>query len=73
MDAITGLIGLFTGEQAFPVVCCCLLFYWIYTESKEHKQSDKNFADALLNNTIVMEKILNAIEDLKERYDNQHG
>ena len=59
IEAITTLIS----NMGFPIACVIALFWDLNKEREEHKAETQKLADAINNNTIVMEKILSKVGD----------
>ena len=59
IEAITTLIS----NMGFPIACVIALFWYLNKEREEHKAETQKLADAINNNTIVMEKILSKVGD----------
>ena len=60
------------GTLGFPIAACCYLFYSMQKEREqnaaqreadrlEHKQEMEKVTDALNNNTVVVQKLLDAL------------
>ena len=50
-------------NMGFPIACVIALFWYLNKEREEHKAETQKLADAINNNTIVMEKILSKVGD----------
>lgn len=61
MEAITTLLG----NYCFPIVCCLCLGYLVYDMNKKHEKESGNFADAIGNNTKVMERVLDVLNRIE--------
>lgn len=48
----------------FPIACCVACFYYIARSTQSHKEEIDTMSDAINNNTIVMTKL---IERLNQR------
>ena len=59
IEAITTLIS----NMGFPIACVIALFWSLNKEREEHKAETQKLADAINNDTIVMEKILSKVGD----------
>ena len=59
IEAITTLIS----NMGFPIACVIALLWYLNKEREEHKAETQKLADAINNNTIVMEKILSKVGD----------
>lgn len=54
VGAITSLIG----SVGFPVCVCLICFWYINKQQESHKEEIKNLTDALNNNTVVMQQLV---------------
>ena len=59
VEANTTLIS----NMGIPIACVIALFWYLNKEREEHKAETQKLADAINNNTIVMEKILSKVGD----------
>ena len=55
-------IGTLIGSLGFPIVACVAMGIYIKHLTKEHKEETDKLAEAIQNNTIVMNKILDRLE-----------
>lgn len=55
---ITSLIG----SLGFPIVCCIYLFVYMNKEREAHKQELDTIKDALNNNTLVLQKLIDRMD-----------
>lgn len=46
----------------FPIVACSACFWYINKSGKEHKEEIDKLSEALNNNTIVMQKLVDKLE-----------
>lgn len=53
------------SSVGFPIACVVFLFYYIKTLNTQHKEESKEFAQALNNNTIVLQKLCDKLENLE--------
>lgn len=51
------------GSLGFPIVCCGVLFWYLYTTQKQHKEESHKWTEALNNNTLVLQRLLDKMED----------
>lgn len=58
MDAIVSLFS----NLAVPVACLVTTFYLWNKEREDHKQEQKELAEAIANNTLVMQKLVDKLE-----------
>lgn len=54
MNAISSL--------GFPIVCCLIVLYMYWKSDQTHKAEVDKLSEAVQNNTVVMEKILERLE-----------
>ena len=50
------------SNLGFPIACVCAMFFMWNKEREDHKDDVKEPTAAVNNNTVVMEKILTALE-----------
>lgn len=50
------------GNYAFPIVCCCALFWKLNKDESLHKEESDKFAEAVNNNTQVLTKLLDRMD-----------
>ena len=60
ISAISTLIG----TLGFPIVCTAALFYYIVKKDESHKEEISKLAEAVMNNTAVMQRFLDKIEKI---------
>ena len=53
------------SSVGFPIACVVFLFYYIKTLNTQHKEESKEFAQALNNNTVVLQKLCDKLENLE--------
>lgn len=46
----------------FPIAMCLILCYYVNKINESHKTESKEFADALNNNTIVLQKLCDKLD-----------
>lgn len=66
MMDVTQIVNVITtavSNVGFPIVCVAVLFYLQNKEREAHKEESQKLAEALNNNTVVMEKILTKLGD----------
>lgn len=56
------MIGEFINQYGFPIVCCGVLFYLNYKQQQRHKEESDKWTEALNNNTKVMERLVERLE-----------
>lgn len=57
VGALTTLIS----NMGFPIACVIAMFYMWNKEREEHKVETEKLADAINNNTKMMEKVLDKL------------
>ena len=50
------------GNYAFPIVCCIALFWKMNKDESLHKEESVKFSEAVNNNTIVLNKLLDRFD-----------
>lgn len=58
MDAIVSLFS----NLAVPVACLIATFYLWNKEREDHKQEQKELTEAIANNSLVMQKLVDKLE-----------
>lgn len=58
MDAIVSLFS----NLAVPVACLVVTFYLWNKEREDHKLEQKELTEAIANNTLVMQKLVDKLE-----------
>lgn len=60
MDAnsLTNIVG----TLGFPIVMCLMFFKYIKQMTEQHKQEVKELAEAVKNNTLVMQQLIDKLE-----------
>lgn len=59
MDYTT--LGTFIQQLGFPVAVCVALFWYLVKTEAGHKEEIQKLSDAVNNNTLVMQKLLDRI------------
>lgn len=54
------------SSLGFPIVCCLIVLYMYWKSDQKHKAEVDKLSEAVQNNTIVMEKILERLEVKKD-------
>lgn len=62
VTAVTTLIG----NWGFPIAMCLLLFVTMKEQSKQHKSEMDSITSALNNNTLVLQKLVDRLDSIKE-------
>lgn len=61
---IDAIVSLFSN-LAVPVACLIATFYLWNKEREDHKQEQKELRDAVNNNTMVIQKLIDKLEATK--------
>lgn len=56
----------FISTVGFPIAMSCALLWYIYKQSEKHREESKEFAEALNNNTLVLQKLSDMLEILRK-------
>lgn len=59
MDAQS--IAAMISTLGFPIVCCGACFWFINKNQEQHKQEMDKMSEAINNNTIVMQKLIDKL------------
>ena len=51
----------------FPIVMCLMLMYYVREMSSKHKDESDKFAEALNNNTLVLQKLCDRLDNEKDK------
>lgn len=57
VNMVTQLIS----AVGFPIACTCALFYFWNREREDHVSETKELKDAINNNTLVMQKLIDKL------------
>lgn len=57
------------SSLGFPIVCCLIVLYMYWKSDQTHKAEVDKLSEAVQNNTIVMEKILERLEVKKDELE----
>ena len=57
------------SSLGFPIVCCLIVLYMYWKIDQTHKAEVDKLSEAVQNNTIVMEKILERLEVKKDELE----
>lgn len=57
-------ISTLVSNVGFPIACVCILFWFQWQERKTHREETERFAEAIENNTVVMQEVKTLIETL---------
>lgn len=58
MNAITTIVS----SLGFPIACCCFMGWFIYKQQLMHKEEMTKVQEAINNNTLTMQKLLDKLE-----------
>lgn len=47
----------------FPICVCLICFWYIYKLDKQHKEETDKLAEALNNNTLVMQQLVDRLRE----------
>lgn len=50
------------SSLGFPIVMCAALFWYIIQQREEHKEEINKMSEALNNNTLAIQKLLDELE-----------
>ena len=64
MDITT--ITQFISTLGFPIAVCLICFWYINKREEQHKEEISELAKAINNNTIVMQKLVDRLEDASD-------
>lgn len=56
------------SSLGFPIVCCLIVLYMYWKSDQTHKAEVDKLSEAVQNNTVVMEKILERLEVKKDEF-----
>lgn len=59
VQAVTSIIT----TVGFPIAVCLICFWYINKMQEQHKAETGNLAEALNNNTLVIQKLINNLEN----------
>ena len=61
MDTVQAIAELFSN-LAVPVACLIATFWLWNKEREDHKQEQKELTEAIANNTLVMQKLVDKLD-----------
>ena len=61
----TNVIIQLVSTLGFPIVCCGFLGWYIVRTTDAHKEESAKMTEAIHNNTMVIQKLVDKLEDLK--------
>lgn len=53
------------GSYCFPIVMCIAFFWRQYKADEQHKEEMKQMSEALNNNTLALQKLIDKLEASK--------
>lgn len=59
---VQAIISIITNV-GFPIAVCLICFWYINKMQEQHKAETDKLAEALNNNTLVMQKLINNLEN----------
>jgi hypothetical protein len=59
VQAVTSIIT----TVGFPIAVCLICFWYINKMQEQHRAETDKLAEALNNNTLVMQKLINKLEN----------
>lgn len=65
MEAVLDVIIQFIQNVGFPIACVVAMFWMWDRERQEHKAEAEKWAEAINNNTAVMQKLVDRLEEAK--------
>ncbi len=60
-------IGQLIGTLGFPIVACCVVFWYLQKESENHKQEMNSMKDAVNANTSVIAELKMIMQQLIDK------
>lgn len=61
ISTLIQLISTLVSTVGFPIACTCALFYFWNREREEHANETKELKDAINNNALVMQKLVDKL------------
>ena len=56
-----GILEQMIASLGFPIIACFALFWYINKQQEQHKAETDKLAEALNNNTLVMQKLVDKL------------
>lgn len=53
------------AQLGFPIAMCLLMFWYVTKKDETHRDEMNKMAEAVNNNTIVMQRLLDKLGDIK--------
>lgn len=63
----TNAITQFISTLGFPIAVCLVCFWYINKREQQHREEVSELAKAINNNTIVMQKLVDKMDDEYEK------
>lgn len=60
-------IATIISNLGFPITCVIVMFYFLQKEQNSHKEETQKLTEAINNNTIVMERVLERLDEKKNK------
>ena len=60
-------LGQLIGTLGFPIVACCVVFWYLQKESENHKQEMSSMRDAVNANTSVIAELKMIMQQLIDK------
>ena len=60
-------LGQLIGTLGFPIVACCVVFWYLQKESENHKQEMSSMRDAVNANTSVIAELKMIMQQLFDK------
>lgn len=60
-------LGQLIGTLGFPIVACCVVFWYLQKESENHKQEMTSMRDAVNANTNVIAELKTIMQHLIDK------
>ncbi len=60
-------MGQLIGTLGFPIVACCVVFWYLQKESENHKQEMSSMRDAVNANTSVIAELKMIMQQLIDK------
>lgn len=61
MDNIVQIVA----QLGFPIAMCLLMFWYVTKKDESHKEEIDKMSEAVNNNTLVMQKLIDKLGDVK--------
>lgn len=53
----------FISKLGFPIACCIAMFFMMDKEREAHKEEMQKVTDAVNNNTLVLQKLIDKLDE----------